>query len=195
VGADDREVRVEIVGCLYAWIARAKASGTSARTDEAEAISWLRRVRTPSRIAPVIADTFHVEWRGRIENRALDALHAEAFGHPVVDDDWGARVDTHSLGWVCGWDQNGALVGFVNVPWDGGSHAFIVDAIVRATVRRQGLGTAMIRLAMEKAREAGCEWLHVDFDEQLRAFYWNACGFTTTNAGLVNLKARSSGSA
>jgi len=141
----------------------------------------------------MITDTFHIEWRGRIENRALNALHAEAFGHGVVDDDWGAQLRAHSLGWVCAWDRTGALVGFVNVPWDGGCHAFILDTIVGATARRQGLGTAMVRLAADKAREAGCEWLHVDFDDQLRAFYWSACGFTTTNAGLINLKTSSPG--
>jgi len=141
----------------------------------------------------MITDTFHVEWRGRIENRALNALHAEAFGHGVVDDDWAAQLRAHSLGWVCAWDRPGALVGFVNVPWDGGCHAFILDTIVGAAARRQGLGTAMVRLATEKAREAGCEWLHVDFDDHLRAFYWSACGFTTTSAGLINLKASSPG--
>jgi hypothetical protein len=33
----------------------------------------------------------------------------------------------------------------------------------------------------------GCEWLHVDFDDDLRAFYFDACGFTPTNAGLKHL--------
>lgn len=67
----------------------------------------------------MIEATFHVEWRGRIENRALNE---------------------------------------------------------------------MVRLAVEKAREAGCAWLHVDFEDHLRAFYEHACGFTTTSAGLVNLE-------
>jgi len=134
------------------------------------------------------ADSFHVEWRGRIENRALNALHAEAFGHRVVDDDWSTQLSAHSLGWVCAWDRRGALVGFVNVPWDGACHAFILDTMVAAAARRQGLGAAMVRLATEQARAAGCEWLHVDFDDHLRAFYWDACGFTTTSAGLIRLK-------
>ena len=38
------------------------------------------------------------------------------------------------------------------------------------------------------AREAGCEWLHVDFDDNLRAFYFTACEFTPTNAGLIALQ-------
>jgi hypothetical protein len=48
----------------------------------------------------------------------------------------------------------------------------------------------MVRLVVEEARVAGCEWLHVDFDDQLRPFYYDACGFTPTNGGVINLKAR-----
>jgi len=138
----------------------------------------------------MVTDMFHLEWRGGFANRALNELHAEAFGHRVVDDDWVTQVSAHSLGWVCARDRTGALVGFVNVPWDGACHAFILDTIVSATARRHGLGTAMVRLATEQARKAGCDWLHVDFDAHLRAFYENACGLTTTNAGLINLKHR-----
>jgi hypothetical protein len=36
-------------------------------------------------------------------------------------------------------------------------------------------------------RTAGCEWLHVDFDDDLRPFYFDACGFRPTNGGLIHL--------
>jgi hypothetical protein len=42
-------------------------------------------------------------------------------------------------------------------------------------------------VAVERARAAGCEWLHVDFEDHLRGFYFDACGFTPTNAGLIEL--------
>jgi hypothetical protein len=29
--------------------------------------------------------------------------------------------------------------------------------------------------------------MHVDFDDHLRPFYFEACGFTPTNAGLISL--------
>ena len=135
----------------------------------------------------MVTDAFRLEWRGGFENGALNELHAEAFGHRVADDDWVAQVNAHSLGWICARDRAGALVGFANVPWDGACHAFILDTIVGAGARHQGLGTAMVRLATAKAREAGCEWLHVDYDGHLRGFYEVACGFTTTNAGLIRL--------
>jgi hypothetical protein len=36
---------------------------------------------------------------------------------------------------------------------------------------------------------AGCEWLHVDFDDatRLAGFYFDACGFRPTTAGLIHL--------
>ena len=51
------------------------------------------------------------------------------------------------------------------------------------------MGTQLVAAATEGARAAGCEWLHVDFDEHLREFYFDACGFTPTNAGLISLQA------
>jgi hypothetical protein len=53
---------------------------------------------------------------------------------------------------------------------------------------RRGIGTELVFLAVGQARAAGCEWLHVDFEDHLRAFYFSACGFTPTNAGLIALK-------
>jgi hypothetical protein len=49
------------------------------------------------------------------------------------------------------------------------------------------VGTRLIALAAEEARAAGCEWLHVDFADHLRAFYVGGCGFRATNAGLIAL--------
>ena len=46
----------------------------------------------------------------------------------------------------------------------------------------------MVAIAVEEARAAGCEWLHVDFDDHLRPFYLEACGFVPTNGGLIALR-------
>jgi GNAT superfamily N-acetyltransferase len=127
------------------------------------------------------------EWRGAFTNDELNVLHAEGFEHRVLDDDWVAQCERHSLGWVCARDGEG-LAGFVNVAWDGGVHAFVLDTLVARRARRHGVGKALIAVAVDEARNAGCEWLHVDFDDELRAFYFDACGFTPTNAGLVALR-------
>jgi ribosomal protein S18 acetylase RimI-like enzyme len=116
----------------------------------------------------------------------VSALHAEGFAHELSIDQWWAQVNRHSLGWVCARDE-GSLVGFVNVAWDGDVHAFILDTLVATHARRRGIGLALVATATEHARAAGCEWLHVDFEDHLRAFYFDAYGFTPTNAGLIAL--------
>lgn len=104
----------------------------------------------------------------------------------MLEIDWKTQVQAHSLGWVTARDA-GELVGFVNVPWDGGTHAFLLDTIVSAREERQGIGTELVAIAAAEARAAGCEWLHVDFDDELRPFYLNACGFRAAAAGLMSL--------
>uniref|UniRef100_UPI00403FE2EC GNAT family N-acetyltransferase n=1 Tax=Streptomyces sp. DG1A-41 TaxID=3125779 RepID=UPI00403FE2EC len=100
--------------------------------------------------------------------------------------DWRARLQRHSLGWVCAWEDD-RLVGFVNVAWDGGVHAFVLDTVVAQRNRSNGVGVALVRTAAEGCRAAGREWLHVDFEEHLRSFYFDACGFRETAAGLIAL--------
>jgi GNAT superfamily N-acetyltransferase len=126
------------------------------------------------------------QWRGPFEDSEVSALHAEGFAHEPSLDDWWGQVNRHSLGWVCARDE-GSLVGFVNVAWDGDVHALILDTLVATHARRRGVGVALVATATEHARAAGCEWLHVDFEDHLRAFYFDACGFTPTNAGLIAL--------
>jgi GNAT superfamily N-acetyltransferase len=106
----------------------------------------------------------------------------------VLDIDWRAQVERHSLGWVCATHDGGRLIGFVNVAWDGGVHAFVLDALVEHGMQRTGIGRGLVAVAERESRAAGCEWLHVDFDEELRAFYVGSCGFTPTSAGLIALR-------
>ena len=125
-------------------------------------------------------------WRGQFGNEALNALHARAFDHPKCNDDWWTQVNRYSLGWVCA-NVDDVLVGFVNVAWDGGAHAFILDTIVEPQAQRQRVGAEMVSTAVQQARKAGCEWLHVDFEDHLRHFYFDKCNFKATNAGLIRL--------
>ena len=128
-------------------------------------------------------------WRGDATNAELNRLHAEAFRTRVYDDaewDWATQLREHSLGWVVARDPED-LVGFVNVVWDGLVHAWIQDTMVANAARHRGVGTGLVKLAIREARQAGCEWLHVDFDEHLRSFYLDACGFSPTDAGLIAL--------
>ena len=129
------------------------------------------------------------EWRCRFTNAEANALHANAFRHRVYDEsewDWVKLCTHHSLGWVTA-RLDGALVGFVNVPWDGFVHAWIQDEMVASDARHQGIGVRLIHEARDEAKAAGCEWLHVDFDDDLRPFYIEAAGFEPSGAGLIDL--------
>jgi len=129
------------------------------------------------------------EWRGTFHNDEINALHAAAFGTRVFTAEewnWVGLTSTHSLGWVVA-RVDDRLVGFVNVVWDGLVHAWLQDVMVDPSEHRRGIGTHLVAAASSGARAAGCEWLHVDFDDHLRQFYFDACGFLPTNAGLMAL--------
>ena len=129
-------------------------------------------------------------WRGSFGNGEVNVLHAAAFGTRVFTDvewDWVALTDRHSRGWVVARDGD-RLVGFVNVIWDGLVHAWIQDTMVSPADHHRGIGTQLVRLAVDAARAGGCEWLHVDFDDDLKAFYVDACEFVPTSAGLIALQ-------
>lgn len=128
-----------------------------------------------------------LEWRGTFTNDELNALHAEGFGHRLLQDDWVAQVERYSLGWVC-LRFAGRLIGFVNVAWDGGVHAFLLDTVIVGPMRQKGLATLLVEEAVQQATASGCEWLHVDFDSHLRDFYFDACGFRPTDAGVIQLR-------
>lgn len=130
------------------------------------------------------------EWRGSFTNTEVNTLHAEAFGTRVFSEaewNWIDLTEKHSLGWVTARQQRD-LVGFVNVVWDGLLHAWIQDLMVAVAARGQRIGVGLVRAARDGAALAGCEFLHVDFDERLKAFYLDACGFKPTSAGLMTLR-------
>ena len=115
----------------------------------------------------------------------LDALWRSAWGAPAGE--YAKRVLPRSLGYVGAFDAK-RLVGFVNVAWDGGVHAFLLDTCVHAEFQRRGIATDLVRRATDVARQRGAAWLHVDFEPRLAGFY-RACGFRPTAAGLIDLKA------
>lgn len=133
-----------------------------------------------------MADDVGCAWREPITDEELLDLVTSHGGNPV--EGWWDRIRPHSLGWVGARSTHGQLVGFVNVAWDGGDHAFLLDTKVRGSWQHRGIGTELVRVAIAEARRAGCEWLHVDYEPDLAPFYRDACGFTHTEAGLVHLR-------
>jgi GNAT superfamily N-acetyltransferase len=119
-----------------------------------------------------------------VNNNALNALFAAAWENYQASDF--QPILSHSLLYVCAY-QGDELVGFVNLAWDGGVHAFILDTTVHRSAQRQGIGVRLVQHAVNAARERGIEWVHVDYEPHLSEFY-RQCGFQPTEAGLLNLK-------
>ena len=120
---------------------------------------------------------------GPVDNVELNALFADAW--PEHEERDFSDVLARSLGYVCA--RGGAdLVGFVNVAWDGGVHAFLLDTTVRSDMQRRGIGRRLVSEAAALARDAGAGWLHVDYEPRLGEFY-TGCGFRKCEAGLIKL--------
>ncbi len=122
--------------------------------------------------------------RPPLDDTALNALFAAAW--PAHTARAFGPVLARGLGFL-GAFAAAELVGFVNVAWDGGAHAFLLDPTVHPDFRRRGLGRRLVRAAAELARAAGAEWLHVDYEPPLQRFY-AAAGFRPTPAGLLRLR-------
>jgi len=130
-----------------------------------------------------------IEYRIRfpVDDAQLSTLHALAFEYQVEVQPWAARLERHALTWV-GAFSNDLLVGFVQVCWDGGAHAFVLDTAVHPSYGRQGVGKELVRIAADESKAAGCEWLHVDYEPHLMDFYVKVCGFSPTEAALLKLR-------
>jgi GNAT superfamily N-acetyltransferase len=116
-------------------------------------------------------------------DEAMQRLWLAAWGS--AGPDGFEPILTRSLVHVGAYD-GALLIGFVNVAWDGGIHAFILDTCVDPDYRRQGIALKLVARAQEVSRARGALWLHVDFEPHLEAFY-RQCGFGPTAAGLMRL--------
>ncbi|RYE78152.1 MAG: N-acetyltransferase, partial [Myxococcales bacterium] len=86
---------------------------------------------------------------------------------------------------ACAYSED-RLVGYVNVAWDGGVHAFLLDTTVDPDFQRRGIARELVRRVTVEARTRGADWLHVDYEPHLASFY-QSCGFRPTVAGLIDL--------
>ena len=127
---------------------------------------------------------FRWETRGEIDLAALEHLFARAWdGHGKGDYD---QVLDRSFTWVTA-HYRSQLIGFVKVAWDGGVHFFLLDTTVHPDFQRRGIGTAVVRTAINSCRGHG-EWLHVDSDQELMQRLYLPAGFAEAIAGTVNVE-------
>ena len=135
----------------------------------------------PANHQPVLPITYRMSQP--VSNDDLNHLFVTAWpDHHATDFE---PILRRSLTYVCAYAQT-TLVGFVNVAWDGGIHAFLLDTTVHVEWQRQGIGRQLVHHAIATARAHGIHWLHVDYEAHLDTFY-RSCGFEPTLAGLIRL--------
>jgi GNAT superfamily N-acetyltransferase len=142
-------------------------------------------VATTGLESEVCSDGVSYRWRGPLTDAEMVELVTAHGG--TATPGWWDRIRPHSLGWATARASDSVLVGFVNVVSDGGDHAFLIDTKTHGAYQHKGIGTRVVRFAAQHAKAAGCEWLHVDFEAGLATFYFDACGFRPTEAGLIHL--------
>jgi ribosomal protein S18 acetylase RimI-like enzyme len=126
-----------------------------------------------------------IEYRvsSSVSNDALNELFVAAWSEHTLSDF--TQTLLHSLAYICAYHDDN-LIGFVNVAWDGGIHAFLLDTTVHPSMQRRGIGQQLVREAAQVAKARGIVWLHVDYEAHLDGFY-KGCGFEETLAGLMRL--------
>lgn len=118
-------------------------------------------------------------------NAELDRLYAVSWPRHHSPYDFQPELE-RSLAFIGAYSGD-ELIGFVRLAWDGSVHAFLLEPTVRPDHRRRGIGRSLVERAVAVARDRGMEWVHVDYEPHLRAFY-QACGFRPTDAGLIHLR-------
>ena len=118
-----------------------------------------------------------------LKNTALNELFSSAWGKPS-NVDFQAELEA-AMCYVCAFDDT-KLIGFVKLIGDAGVHAFLLDPSVHKDYKRRGIGQELVARAVAVAKERGCEWVHVDFEDHLEPFY-QKCSFKPTKAGLIRV--------
>ena len=94
----------------------------------------------------------------------------------------------HSMGWVTArMRDGGGLVGFVNVAWDGGDHAFLLDTKVASEHQRQGIGAALARPCRTACKGGRMRVAARRFRRPPRGVLLRRLRLRPTHAGLIHL--------
>lgn len=127
--------------------------------------------------------TIEYRQRPRLTNEQLGEL-LEPETPPRERFDY-EQILSRSLTWIGAFDGDN-LVGYANVAWDGGVHAFLLDPKVLPALRHQGIGTRLVKEALVAVAEhPQIHWVHVDSSEELMERFYFPAGFRPTPAGLV----------
>jgi ribosomal protein S18 acetylase RimI-like enzyme len=100
-----------------------------------------------------MSDELVYSWRDPISDEAMVELVESHGGRPEAG--WWDQIRPHSLGCVTARTSDGVLAGFVSIAWDGGDHAFLLDAKTAGEWQRRGVGAELVGPAAQRAKAAG----------------------------------------
>ena len=84
-------------------------------------------------------------------------------------------------------DADHQLVGYMSVLSDGVADAFLLDLAVHPRWQKGGMGTRIVRTAIQDLKEAGVRCVQVAFTDDLEPFYAQ-CGFHIFKGGIIDFK-------
>jgi GNAT superfamily N-acetyltransferase len=84
-------------------------------------------------------------------------------------------------------ENDGRLIGFVDVISEGIADAFLVDLMVHPDYQGRGVGKALVLHAIDSLRADGILTTEVIFEPRLESFY-RACGFEILQSGIIENK-------
>lgn len=126
-----------------------------------------------------VSDGVTYRWRGPVTDAEMVELVNAHGGTAEVG--WWDRIRPHSL------TPAGTSLTSSTSHLTAETMPFSLTRKTHGAHQRKGIGMRSVQFAAQHAKAAGCEWLHVDFDADLAPFYFDACGFRPTDAGLIHL--------
>jgi GNAT superfamily N-acetyltransferase len=92
--------------------------------------------------------------RSSVEVLTPDEVNAAyAWAEWPQRETWRLEAIARTCTWLTARDADGALVGVARLLDDGGLHASLWDVIVRPDRRRRGIGTALVRAALDRCAD------------------------------------------
>lgn len=117
------------------------------------------------------------------------SVDVESIGELRQSVGWNAMTEyynkslSNSYSYICCFDY-GKLVGFLNIVSNASSDAYIQDLMVRPEYQGKGIGTELMKMAIDKLKADKIYAISVLFDDKLVEFY-KKFGFFIMYAGQI----------
>lgn len=122
---------------------------------------------------------------GKVEPQEIEDLR-ETVGWDRSAGTYGSILPRHYAYYIVR-AEDSQLIGYLSVLSDGISDAFLLDLMVHPQHQGRGIGTRLVKRAIQDIRQAGIRCAQVTFDEHLEHFYAR-CGFHIFKGGIIDFK-------